>query len=70
MQVKSQNIFVMAQLGYKGDWEDAKKRLKDKYPNLTEKDFEQEQNEEKLLHHLSQELGKTSDDMRRIIREI
>ncbi len=60
----------MGNLKYKGDWEDVKERLMDEYPILTEKDFEDEDNDDKLLNQLAHELGKTSDEMRKIIREI
>ncbi len=60
----------MPEIDYNGDWEDVKKRLMDKYPSLTEKDFTKEDHQDKLLNHLSQELGKTTDEMRKIIRHI
>ncbi len=60
----------MSELEYNGDWEDVKKRLMDKYPILTEKDFKEENHEDRLLNHLGEELGETSDGMRKIIREI
>lgn len=60
----------MTNLKNKGDWERIKKYLMEKYPSLTDRDFENKDHEEKLLNHLSQKVGTTSYEMREIIREI
>jgi len=45
-----------------------KSALIEKYPSLTEEDFNSD-NGDKLLIHLEQKLGKSKEDLREIIRE-
>lgn len=51
------------------DYSKVKSVLLEKYPALTEEDFEQD-SEEKLIIHLKEKLGKTRDEIRTIIMDI
>lgn len=56
-------------LVYEGEWEDVKKRLMEKYPALIEEDFGYE-DDDQLMIHLSQKLGKSKEELRETIRKI
>jgi|AntDeeMinimDraft_5_1070356.scaffolds.fasta_scaffold83106_1 hypothetical protein len=62
----------MSKLVNKDNWKDIKQKLIDKYPALTEYDFKAEnaEKDDEMLIHLGQELGKTTEEMREIIRTI
>ncbi len=51
------------------DWSETKEQLKDKYPILTDKDFKDEDNEDKLLNHLAQKTGESEEQLRDIMRD-
>lgn len=59
----------MADLSKKEDREKIKRTLIEKYPSLTDKDFNFDKDDE-LVIHLQQKLGKTKEEMRKIIRKI
>ena len=61
----------MSELDYKGNWEEIKERLKQKYAILTDEDLRYKEGEEqKLLDHLEEKLGKTKGEVKDIIRNI
>lgn len=61
----------MSELKYKGDWEELKKKLKDRYAILTESDLDYEEGEEeKLLNHLEEKLGKSKKELKDTLREL
>jgi hypothetical protein len=59
----------MADIRERVDWEQVKKRLKDRYPALTDDDLEIE-NEDKLFNQLEAKLGEDKDEIRNIIKDI
>jgi uncharacterized protein YjbJ (UPF0337 family) len=58
----------MTETGIKGNWNEQKGKLKQKFGFLTDKDllFDEGKNEE-MLGKLQIKLGKTKDELRRII---
>lgn len=55
----------------KGNWNEMKGRLKQRYANLTDDDLMvAEGKEEELFGRLQTKLGKTKDEVRRIISEL
>lgn len=55
----------------KGNWNELKGKLKQKYGNLTDDDLMfAEGKEEELYERLQTKLGKTNDEVRRIISEL
>lgn len=61
----------MSELEHKGNWEDLKKKLKDRYAILTDSDLDfEEGEEEKLLNHLQERLGKSRKELRETLREL
>ncbi len=58
----------MNELKYKGTWNRVKGKLKEKYAELTDDDLKYtEGKEDQLLGRLQQKLGKSKDEVRRII---
>ena len=56
----------MKKLGFKGSWNEAKGKLKQKYAQLTDDDLAfAEGKEDELLGRLEQKLGKTKEDLRK-----
>lgn len=60
----------MAKLHYEKDWSKVKEKLKEKYPLLTERDFENDDDEKAFLNHLSEQTGESTAELREIIRDI
>ena len=62
---------VMTKLQFKGSWNEAKGKLKQKYAQLSDDDlaFAQGKDDE-LLGRLQQKLGKTKEDLRREIESL
>lgn len=61
----------MNKLGIKGNWNEIKGKLKQKYANLTDDDLLfAEGKEEELFGRLQQRLGKTKDELKREIESI
>ena len=55
----------------KGDWNEIAGKLKQQYANLTDDDLLfKEGKEEELLGRLQQKLGKTKEDLRKLIAKI
>jgi uncharacterized protein YjbJ (UPF0337 family) len=55
----------------KGDWNEIAGKLKQQFANLTDDDLLfKEGKEEELLGRLQQKLGKTKDDLRKLIAKI
>ena len=55
----------------KGDWNQAAGKLKQKYANLTDNDLIfQEGKEEELLGRLQNKLGKTKEEIRKMISKL
>lgn len=56
---------------FKGNWNELKGKLKQRYSNLTDDDllFE-EGKEDELLGRLQKKLGKSSDEIRSMLRDI
>jgi uncharacterized protein YjbJ (UPF0337 family) len=60
----------MTKLQIKGNWNEVKGKLKQKYAQLTDDDLTfAEGKEEELLGRLQQRLGKNKDEIRRAIEE-
>lgn len=59
----------MSDLSSNVDWEKVQDHFIKNYPSITENDFEFENNDE-LMIHLQQKLGKTKEELREIIRKI
>ena len=60
----------MTRLQIKGNWNEVKGKLKQKYAQLTDDDLTfAEGKEEELLGRLQQRLGKNKDEIRRAIEE-
>ena len=66
----AREISVMTKLQIKGNWNEVKGKLKQKYAQLTDDDLTfAEGKEEELLGRLQQRLGKNKDEIRRAIDE-
>jgi uncharacterized protein YjbJ (UPF0337 family) len=61
----------MTTMQIKGNWNEMKGKLKQKYADLTDDDLTfVEGKEDELLGRMQQRLGKTKDDLRREIEEL
>lgn len=61
----------MNKLGIKGNWNETKGKLKEKYAILTDNDLAYEEGkEDQLLGRLQQKLGKSREEVREMIRKI
>ena len=61
----------MTTLQIKGNWNELKGKLKQKYAELTDDDLKfAEGKEEEMLGRLQQRLGKTKDDLRKEIEAL
>ena len=61
----------MNELTFKGEWNEVKGQLKQKYGELTDDDLSyQEGREDELLGRLQKKLGKGKDEIQRIIASI
>lgn len=61
----------MDKLQFKGSWNEVKGRLKEEYGELTDDDLQySEGKEDQLVGRLQQKLGKSKDEVRRIISNI
>jgi uncharacterized protein YjbJ (UPF0337 family) len=64
-------IFVMTTLTLKGNWNELKGKLKQKYGELTDDDLTfADGKEDELYGRLQKRLGKTKDDVRKIIDDL
>ncbi|MFN9644279.1 MAG: CsbD family protein [Cyanobacteriota bacterium] len=58
----------MNKLQFKGEWHELKGRLRQKFADLTDDDLNYaEGQEEELLGHLQKKLGKTQEELARLI---
>lgn len=56
---------------FKGNWNELKGKLKQKYSNLTDDDLMfEEGKEDELLGRLQRKLGKTNEEIRSMLRDI
>lgn len=61
----------MEKLSIKGNWNELAGKLKQKYADLTEDDLLlKEGKEEELLGRLQQKLGKTKEEIRKLIEKL
>lgn len=61
----------MDDLTFKGNWNEIKGKLKERFGVLTDNDLAyKEGQEEQLLGNLQQKLGKSKDEIKKIIREL
>ena len=61
----------MNMLSASGSWKEIKAKLKQRYPDLTEEDLIfSDGKEEALLGQLQKRLGKSSEELRRLIRSL
>lgn len=61
----------MDRLEIKGNWNEMKGRLKQKYANLTDDDLMYEEGrDDELIGRIQQRLGKSRDEVIRMIRDI
>jgi uncharacterized protein YjbJ (UPF0337 family) len=64
-------FIVMTKLQFKGSWNEAKGKLKQKYGHLTDNDLAfAEGKDDELLGRLQKKLGKTKEDLRREIESL
>lgn len=55
----------------KANWDDQKVKLKSKYPNLSDSDLHFEPGKkDKMFHKIQTKLGKSSDELTKIISEL
>src|ERR1700741_34915 len=68
----ARNIFiVMTKLGFKGSWNEAKGKLKQKYGQLTDDDLAfADGKDDELLGRLQQKLGKSKEHLRKEIENL
>ena len=66
------DIFIaMTKLQFKGNWNEAKGKLKQKYGQLTDNDLAfAEGKDDELLGRLQQKLGKSKEDLRKEIENL
>jgi uncharacterized protein YjbJ (UPF0337 family) len=61
----------MNKLSMKGNWKEVSGKLKQQFANLTDDDLLfKEGKEEELLGRLQQKLGKTKEDLRKLIAKL
>jgi uncharacterized protein YjbJ (UPF0337 family) len=61
----------MTKLQLKGSWNELKGKLKEQYANLTDDDLAfAEGKEDELLGRLQKKLGKTKDEVRKMIEKL
>jgi uncharacterized protein YjbJ (UPF0337 family) len=61
----------MNKLGIKGKWDEVAGKLKQKFANLTDDDLLfKEGKEEELLGRLEKKLGKSKEDVRKLIEKL
>jgi uncharacterized protein YjbJ (UPF0337 family) len=61
----------MNKLKFKGEWNELKGKLKQKYGQLTDDDLKySEGKDDEFLGRLQKKLGKTQDDIRKLISEL
>jgi uncharacterized protein YjbJ (UPF0337 family) len=61
----------MTELNFKGNWNELKGKLKQKYAQLSDDDLAfAEGKEDELMGRLQQKLGKTKEDLRREIESL
>ncbi|RPI02999.1 MAG: CsbD family protein [Calditrichaeota bacterium] len=61
----------MNKLGFKGNWNEVAGKLKQKFANLTDDDLLYAQGkEEELLGKLQQKLGKTKEEIHKLIEKL
>lgn len=61
----------MDKLRFQGTWNQVKGKLKEKYAELTDDDLQySEGKEDQLLGRLQKKLGKSKDEIRRIIHKV
>jgi uncharacterized protein YjbJ (UPF0337 family) len=67
----ARDLGVMDRLQMSGTWKEIKAKLKERYANLTDDDLMFSDGKEKeLLSQLQKRLGKSSEELRRIIRDL
>jgi uncharacterized protein YjbJ (UPF0337 family) len=61
----------MNELRINSDWHEVKKKLKERYAVLTDKDLTYEEGEEeKLLHTLQEKIGKSKDEVQELLQDL
>jgi uncharacterized protein YjbJ (UPF0337 family) len=61
----------MNELKFKGSWNEVKGKLKQKYGELTDDDLQYtEGKEDQLIGRMQKKLGKSKDEIRRIINKV
>jgi uncharacterized protein YjbJ (UPF0337 family) len=66
-----ETFITMTKLQFKGSWNEAKGKLKQKYAQLTDDDLTfAEGKEDELLGRLEQKLGKSKEDLRKEIESL
>jgi len=61
----------MSKLSFKGNWNEVQGKLKQKYANLTDDDLAfAEGKQDELIGRLQKKLGKTEDEIRKIVGDL
>ena len=61
----------MGKLSFKGNWNEVQGKLKQKYANLTDDDLAfAEGKQDELIGRLQKKLGKTEDEIRKIVGDL
>ena len=65
LRLINENLYVMTNLRFKGNWNEVKGKLKQKYGQLTDDDLAfAEGKEDELLGRLQKRLGKSKEELR------
>jgi uncharacterized protein YjbJ (UPF0337 family) len=68
---EAESFIVMTRLNFKGSWNEAKGKLKQKYAQLTDDDLAfAEGKEDELLGRLQQRLGRSKDELRKELEDL
>lgn len=71
MRLPESEIAIMNKLTFKGQWNEIKGKLKQRFGNLTDDDLAySEGHDEELLGRLQKKLGMSQDELRKLIADL
>jgi len=71
LRLINENLYVMTNLRFKGNWNEVKGKLKQKYGQLTDDDLTfAEGKDDELLGRLQKKLGKSKEEIRKVIESL